>query len=538
MSHVKLLIDRQKELKSQRSTFLTGWQDISDFLLPRNGNFLEDRTPGDFLQDMFDTTGPQALFMAASGLFSKASNPAGKWFHHRVNNPEVLELDSVQRYLAEIRDIEQSFISRNLSENFFQVYKEWLGFGNATLFIEEDDKHVFRGRNFDLSCIFYDQNHLGDIDTVYRIFKLNARQMLQRWKPEQVSDTVRRAFDSGNGNDDFDLMHYVGPRKDRHPDIITNTNLPIISKWIETKEEHGIEEGGFHEMPYATPRLEVVGTDIYARGLGHQAMPDILTVNQGMRIIMEVAEKAGDPALDVPVNAYTSGLDVTPAAINMNQDPQGRKASQLFTVGDPRLSFQLIEERRAAIREIFFNDQLQLLNQRVPMTAFEVDQRQQNQNLLLGPFQSILEKQFFEPVIERVHGILNRKGLLPEPPQELLALGEIEITYDSPLARAQRFTDAVAIRGMLETLAASPPEISDNFKMDKTYIELAKATGFPIDLIKDSQEIADDRAERAEAAQQQQNLNQAQQGAEIAKTAGEVPPEMLEEISNQLQGAS
>ena len=60
------------------------------------------------------------------------------------------------------------------------------------------------------------------------------------------------------------------------------------------------------------------------------------------------------------------------------------------------------------------------------MTATEVQKRSEIQMQLMGPWQGRLELELFEPLINRILGILIRSGEIPPPPQELLEQAEEE----------------------------------------------------------------------------------------------------------------
>ena len=66
--------------------------------------------------------------------------------------------------------------------------------------------------------------------------------------------------------------------------------------------------------------------------------------------------------------------------------------------------------------------------------------------MLLGPLAGRQMSEFLGPMVERELDLLARAGQIPPMPQELAeAGGEYKIEYDSPLARAQRAEEGVAI---------------------------------------------------------------------------------------------
>ena len=71
------LFTRWGALKSERSSWLTHWREISDYLLPRSGRFLTtDRNKGDKRHNnIYDTTGTRALCVLAAGMMAGMTRP-------------------------------------------------------------------------------------------------------------------------------------------------------------------------------------------------------------------------------------------------------------------------------------------------------------------------------------------------------------------------------------------------------------------------------------------------------------------------------
>ena len=93
-----------------------------------------------------------------------------------------------------------------------------------------------------------------------------------------------------------------------------------------------------------------------------------------------------------------------------------------MTGGRPDLGFDLVQDVRARVREIFFVDQLQL-NEGPEMTATEVIQRTEEKMRLMGPVVGRTQTELLGPMLQRVFGLLYRAGKLPPPPPHMLQRG-------------------------------------------------------------------------------------------------------------------
>lgn len=522
---VEKLNERFAEAKAIHMEWESHWEEISDFLIPRHGEFTGPKRRGQKInENIFDNTGVRAVQKAAAGLFSRASNPSTQWFFMMIDDLALLDSDDeAKEHLQIIQKRMGNVINRQLSNVLFQIYKILLSLGTSCMFIEEHHEEILRGTTFPLKDIYICTDHMNNVDTVFRKFELSARQAVQKWPPSLLSQDVRDAA-SDDPSKAFTFLHCVMPRADAVKGMKDNLNMPFAEVYMQTGEKDVIEEGGYNEFPYMVPRIDVMDGEKYGRGPGMEALTDIKTVNSMVALILDAANMAIRPPMDVPVDAYITPFRLTPAAINMNQEP-GQKASPINTFsGGVDITFNILEERRVAIRDAFFNDQLQLLNQ-PNMTATEVLERVNQNMFLLGPWLVRLEKELFKPLIDRVFGIMSRKGMFPPVPESLSKM-ELKIVYDSPLARAQRNQDVQAIddmTGYLERAAAINPGVIDNFDFDAMARERAQIKGLSHTSMLSEDDVLAGREAQAQAAADAAAAEQASQLLDGAGALAELP---------------
>ena len=521
----KHLVERYKTLKTNRRLEEQTWQDIADLMLPYSSMFTGIDVPGERRTDeIYDSTAPLAAERAAAGLYTRATNPSTRWFHLRPQDPKLMEVHENRIWLEDARDKMQATISSELSSAFYQMYLSLVTLGNGCLFIDEHDERIISGAVFPLSQVVWEENSAGLVDRVYRMFPLTARQAVEKWG-DKCSAAIKKAV-KDDSNKVFKFLHVVTPRDNRKPGAIDTLNKPFSSKWMEIKTGNALDEGGFDEMPYACPRLSTIAGELYGRGSGHTALPAVESVNEYRRLMLDAANMSVRPAYDVPLDTYTTPLRLTPAALNYNQDPSGRKATPLSAVGDIRITANEMQELKREIKEIFFNDQLQLNPGGPEKTAFQVQAELQQMLLMMGPWAGRLQREFHNVVVDRVFAIMFRKNLFMEDiPADLEEDPVIKTVYDSPLSRAQKQSDVQAIDQAVQftlPFAQAGLPIMDNFDLDKMTRRRAEILGLPSDLELDEEERDAQRQAQAQAAAQQQQLQQAQQLAETAKTASEV----------------
>jgi len=527
-AHGKSIVETFKRLKAKRSTWLDLWEELADYFFPSAGGFVSDDFPGRRIYEkIFDSTARNALTLATSGIFARSMNPAIDWFFLKHADKEMQKNKDVQLWLDEDTDILRDAISSQLASQMFQVLRSLLLFGTGIMLIEADDETGIRGKAFQLKDVCLVEDSFGNIREVYREFTLTPTQAAERW--DNISDDLRQMAEGGDSaqNRDMKFIHSARPRKNANPDKdMDPLSMPWEITFVEQANGHVIEETGDFENPYITPRLDIKEGEIYGRGPADEALADVRSLNELRFLKIDAINMAIRPPLDIPEDAYVDPFMMFPGANNYNQDTSGRlKASAILGgVGDVGITHQEIQELKASIRQIFLNDQLQLLNGGTQMTAFEVQQRVQQNMFFMAPWLSHLEPEMLSKIVLRSFNIMLRAGRFPEAPEVLGGTFDIDIIYDSPLARAQRQNDVVAIDQTIEFGQANNNlNVLDNFDTDQMAKDRATLLGLGKKYELDEDSVEKKRAERDEAAAASAQMQQLLQGSQALSNVGKIP---------------
>lgn len=244
---------------------------------------------------------------------------------------------------------------------------------------------------------------------------------------------------------------------------------------------------------------------------------------------MRYAAKVTDPPLGALDDSVIGRVRTSPAAIT-----PVRTKDALFPLFDPRSgSYDIAEkfeaELQQQIRAIFHSDLLKIPEKQY-MTATEVQAAQEQIQRALGPTLGRLESEFLAPLVDRMFGILFRAGALPDPPPSLAqaqAEGRattIQVVYEGPLARSQRYSDIAAIeRGLnlILPLVKVRPTTADVIDSDETARYIWEASGNPVKLLHDKATVKHIRDTQHQEMQAQQ---QHQQAAETMGAIGKMAP--------------
>ncbi len=250
------------------------------------------------------------------------------------------------------------------------------------------------------------------------------------------------------------------------------------------------------------------------------ALPDVKMVNKMSETTIRAAQKQIDPPLMVPDDGFVLPVRTTPGALNFFRTGTRDRLEPLQIGANNPLGLNMEEQRRNAIRQAFYVDQL-LMSQGPAMTATEVLQRNEEKMRLLGPVLGRLQSELLQPLISRSFALLLRNGLLPVAPEQLQGQ-DIDIEYVSPLAKAQKLTDLQSmLRGfevMMQVAEIAP--VMDYLDSDKLVQYLVEVTGLPARVIRSDEEVAQIRREQARAAEEQaamqQQMMQAEQANQVA----------------------
>src|ERR1039457_6042683 len=102
----QLALTRWGQLKTERSSWWSHWQEITTYILPRSGRyFRQDRDKGDRRnQNNYDNTGIRALKTLGAGLMGGATSPARPWFRLGTPDPDLNASQPVRIWLDDVAD--------------------------------------------------------------------------------------------------------------------------------------------------------------------------------------------------------------------------------------------------------------------------------------------------------------------------------------------------------------------------------------------------------------------------------------------------
>jgi len=157
------------------------------------------------------------------------------------------------------------------------------------------------------------------------------------------------------------------------------------------------------------------------------------------------------------------------------------------------------------------------------ITATEIEERQEEKLLALGPVLERVNQDLLDPLIENTFYVLEKQGKLPPAPEELLDQ-EYKIEYVSIMAQAQRLAGISHIErlvGFVGQAAQLDQSIVQKLNMEEIVEMYADQLGASSKLLRTKEELEQSRAAEQAEAQAIQKMQMQAQAVDSAKKLSE-----------------
>ena len=500
---------------SSRGIWEKHWEEVALKVLPyystsfySQGNTVPGQKRN---QDQYDITANAALWKFAAAMESMLTPANGKWHRLRPTDPvlkanrEVMAwFDAVNDALFHYRYSPHSGFQANMHDGYVSIG----AFGTSSIFVDafkdptRPGTKGLRYRQVHLGELFFAVNHQGQVDKVYRRFKMTLRQIAQKWGAEKLPDTLQQRI-KDKPEDEVFVIHAVRPNSEYEPNMLGPKGKRFSSHYILKEQRVLLEAGGYRCMPYAIARYLTAPGEVYGRSPAMNVLPSVNVLNEEKKIMLKQGHRAVDPVLLAHDDGILDGFSLRPGAINAGAvSADGRPLVHALQTGNIAVGKELMDDERLAINDAFLVTLFQILVETPQMTATEVLERAREKGALLSPTMGRYQSEGLGPLIEREFDLLAFQGLIPPAPRMLVEAGaDYKVEYDAPLNRAMRAEEAAGIMRTMQygaEIAAQTQDPSplDWFDTDVIMPELADINGAPFRFIRSPEAVAEIRQKR------------------------------------------
>jgi hypothetical protein len=516
-NNLNYTIERFKDLQAERSVLESEWQELSDIFQPGIQDFTSSSEPTwREANRTIDGHGKYLVQKLTAHLFGQLSNPATKWIHFiKDDDSEVVaptfqnEVDIInKRHLRVFNDHKSNFASETQA-----LYSSMIVFGIGIMYVENRLGKDISFKTIPLSQCYISENHKGTVDTLFRKFKFSAKQLVQAFGMDNVSEQVRKVLDK-TPDKEFEIIHAVYPylNAKRKKEQFTN-------EYIELGTQHILQKTKIEHFPYFVPRWAKHTGEKYGHGQGKLA----LSVIRSMTHIRLESHKSLDFSNSPLFLTSDDGVfipdEITPGSFIEGglSSMDGQKRIDIINpTGNPAAGLQLYELERDLLNKIFFIEDITMPVDKTRRTATESSLINQDRIRFLAPFISRIESDL-SSLVEHVLKLLNENGELDDISPETKSVN-LKAEFLSPLARLLKMEDTRASQQFLQAslpLLQFKPELANMINFEEIINNARIGTGSPANILKTPEEYF-------QALQQQQQQQQAMMEQQNALNASQI----------------
>ncbi|HUT76620.1 MAG TPA: portal protein [Polyangia bacterium] len=537
------------QMEYSRSTMISWWKDCAAFFSPRSPRFenLPDNRGPHLNRHIIDETPIFARRTLESGMHWGITNPSRRWFELKSGDPDLDEDGNASDFLHVSTDRIFSVLSRS---NFYDTqalaYSDVITYGTAAYLVEEDERDVINCVPFAIGSFGIADDARREVTSVSRKFWMTLRQLVEKFAPEGedgVRDTsalsmaALNALEKKEWGQRFQVTHLISPNEDYDPDYDLPQHWEFKSCYWETgslpknTNKQWLQRGGYREWPVMVFRWRRAQDEPW--GIDSPAMQCLASAKSLQKMEskgLKLLEKLVDPPMTGPGELESKSVSILPGAFTATRDGNVafKAAHEVRAEGLTHLREDK-EAVRQRVHDMFYTRLMMLIandTRKERPTAREVEEGSQEKYLVLG---SVLESfnGTFKRFIDRVYNIMDRRGFIPEAPEELGGV-PLQVEYTSIMAVAQKSVGLANIERfgsfVAEMIAATAdPRMAAKIDWGEYVDALASRSGLPPGMIRSNEDVDAILEQQAAAADQERQAALMEQEAAAMKDMSETP---------------
>ena len=514
------------QLIHDRSVMDWTWKKQSEYMLPYNGLHLynEDEIKPQMMNKCrYDSTVQIAIRTATSGLGAGMAGPSIDWVKLKSQNEKLQDNPQMKEYLHYVNKILKNHLSNSDFYNIDMVInQEALVHGTGLLYCEPHPIRAIIYHHIPVGLGYISGNSENFIDKGMRIIPMTIRNLVDTYCKNPIngdmdfsnlSEDVRKAWIEGGANREkiVKVKHIMMPN-DNH---VPKSDLPHEREYIGVHYESG--SSGYQDFtssvtsandykilgiefykffPLIAKRWSVIGN--FAYGLnspGMISLPEVVKLNKYEKGMLEAHDKMINPPMMTTMAQGKRRLSILPKDISYLNQTEGPISFQPVYQVDMNYVSSIqnqINNITDKVNNAFFVHLfLAVINKSKQMTATEIARIQQEHFYITGPYQESANRGYYSPSIEIAFDALVKVGAIPPPPENIQGQN-LEISYESTFARAQKSMGLIGIKSFLDSILQymqideTAGQAIDTHTLIKN---LAEMEGVPQEVIRNKEEV-------------------------------------------------
>ncbi len=481
-------------MKTERAKWEPMWNKAAEMCSVDSELFATDNR-GRIKQNVFDTTGRNALSCFSASMKSVIVPTTSRWHRLKPTDPKLDNNEAVKKYLEKATDVlfrMRYAANSNFSTESDVLFNQLGIYGHAVWMVDDDIGRGLVYRTIPVKEAYIRKNDRGQLAEVFREYELSADEAVRKFG-QGVSAEIRQAA-MNTPERSFKFLHAVYERDDVEVTKKDFGGMRYASVHIELSTKRIVQEGGYRTCPYMAPRFLGIAGSSYGDSPALMAFYDLLTANEMAKTILRTGQLQANPPILTNMGLIdTNKLGSAGAVIRGGLDNQGKPAAVSMQYGNNlAITVEMQREVRAAIERAFLVPLFQSLTQSKQMTATEVEKRELEKSMLLAPMCERISVEWLSGNIERELDILSEYGLLDEMPDELMYAGAIAIDFESPAVHLQGSERILGLYKTMEaaaSLAQTNPQILDIFDTESALRKIADYYGVDSEVVRTKEEV-------------------------------------------------
>lgn len=510
------------------------WQEIAENFFVERADFTASRNIGNDFASNLTSSYPMLVRRDLGDAFGSMLRPVQKdWFSLHTSKEEEEE-EGDRQWLERAARIQRRAMYDRMS-GFTRAMKEadhdYAAFGQCVISIELNMAvPSLLYRTWHLRDVAWSEDNTGKVSHIHRKWKPDALTLIKLF-PSTVSDDVREVAKK-NPFETFDCRHIIIPSSDYQDGM--RWQQPWVSVYVDVTHSTLLEEVGLWNQMYVVPRWQTVSGSQYAYSAATvAALPEARLVQAMTLTLLEAGQVGVRPPLVAQRGALKSDIEYFAGGItyvDSEYDESTGVALRTLELSGKNtpLGMEMLKDSRSIIETCFFINRINMppAGGAPEMTAFEVGQRVQQYIRQALPLFEPMELESNGAVCDITFDLLLRANTFGPPDQipPLLRGSQVQFKFTSPLHEAiesQKGQKMMEANALLAQAVQLDPSCSAIINAKEELRDVLRGIAVPANWMRTEDQVAMIEAKLAQQQQAAQLLATMQQGATVAKTAGE-----------------